>query len=728
LSKLNIEAELNGPQLKAVTAMEGPVLIIAGAGSGKTRVITYRIAHMLEKGIPQSAILALTFTNKAAREMETRVKELTGKKLQALTISTFHAFGVKILREEIEVLGYRKNFSIYDETDRLELIKESLRECKLSVEGVDLYRLGQLFSSVKTGRLKWGASDGSGRYADTVWEPVYQEYQQNLKIYNAVDFDDLLTAPIALFREYPEILEKYHRRYRYLMVDEFQDTSFIQYRLMRMLAWGAAGAEETAARKDVPDSAGTGGGRQDMQAGERVSEPRYHGVSPNVCVVGDDDQSIYSWRGARYENLLIFEKDFPGIEEIKLEQNYRSTSTILEAANGVISNNTNRKEKRLWSGNSGGRPIEIFYPENESEEAAFIAAQIKKLRCEEDLRYDDFGILTRTNNQFECIEEAFLAENIPCRVSGGQSFFERKEVRDMLSYLRVAANPDDDVNLLRIINTPRRGIGKTTISAVSELAKKNHSTLWDSLARFHLAKRLSAEHGQETLFQEKGKGEIEGFISLIETLRENLLGRGELSAKVKAMVENINYWGHLLSEFSKDEKKARWKYANISYLIQMMETWEKDPDNLDTGLYAYLNRISLLSRTDGDGDAGKGKVNLMTIHASKGLEFPVVFIAGAEDGIIPHERSLEDSEGAEDFNPIEEERRLFYVAITRARGKLYITSCRSRKRRQDIIERTPSPFLAEIPGHLTEYHEAETVPVPQAAENFFARMKEKFGG
>ncbi|MDR2618968.1 MAG: UvrD-helicase domain-containing protein [Treponema sp.] len=697
MSGLNIEAELNGPQLKAVTAIEGPVLIIAGAGSGKTRVITYRIAYMLDKGIPQSAILALTFTNKAAREMETRVKELTGKKLQSLTVSTFHAFGVRILREEIEALGYRKNFSIYDETDRIELIKESLRDCKLSSEGVDLYRLGQIFSNIKIGRLKWGSPDG----ADTVWEPVYQEYQQSLKIYNALDFDDLLTVPIALFEEHPEILEKYRRRYRYIMVDEFQDTSFIQYRLMRMLALGGGG----------------GGGV--------TGETR----PPNVCVVGDDDQSIYSWRGASYENILLFEMDFPGVEEIKLEQNYRSTTTILEAANGVIANNTNRKDKRLWSGNSGGKPIEIFYPENESEEAAFIAAQIKKIRFEENLRYDDFGVLTRTNNQFECIEEAFLAENIPCKVSGGQSFFERKEVKDTLSYLRVIANPSDDVNLLRIINTPKRGIGKASIGALLELAKKNRSTLWDSLDRFRIAKRLNAEHGQEMLFQEKGKGEkgeIESFISLIETLRESMLGSGELFKKVKAMVEEINYWGYLITEYSKDEKKARWKYANIEYLIRMIETWEKDPDNLDAGLFAYLNRISLLTRTDSDSEAGKGKANLMTIHASKGLEFPVVFIAGAENGIIPHERSIEDH--PEDaVKAVEEERRLFYVAITRARDKLYITSCRSRKRRQDTIERVPSPFLAEIPGHLTEYHENEKELAPQSAEKFFARMREKFG-
>nr|WP_043923452.1 UvrD-helicase domain-containing protein [Leadbettera azotonutricia] len=698
MAKLNIEAELNGPQLRAVTAIEGPVLIIAGAGSGKTRVITYRIAHMLEKGIPQSSILALTFTNKAAREMESRVKELTGKKLQALTVSTFHAFGVKVLREEIETLGYRKNFSIYDESDQNKLVKECLRDCKISSDGVDLYNLQQLFSNIKIGRLEWGTADGSGRFADTVWRPVYDEYQNSLKIYNALDFDDLLTAPIQLFEEHPEILGKYRQKYRYIMVDEFQDTSLIQYRLMKLLA---------------------------NKGNEKA----------NICVVGDDDQSIYSWRGASYENLIRFEKDFPGTLEIKLEQNYRSTTTILEAANGVISNNTNRKEKKLWSGMDGGKPIELFYPINESAEAEFIAEQIKKMRFEDRLKFDDFGVLIRTNNQIDVIEEAFLGENIPCKISGGKSFFDREEIKDILSYLRVVANPDDDVNLLRIINTPRRGIGKASISSISEIAKRNRSSLWESLGRWQLAK----DHGQESLFQEhsteaKGrgfppehsKGEIGGFISLIEGLRENMLGKRDLSAKVKAMVETINYWGHLITEYNKDEKKAHWKYANITYLIQMIENWENDPDNLDKSLYAYLNRISLLGRADGDGEADKGKVSLMTIHASKGLEFPVVFIAGAEDGIIPHERSIEDGPGQDSFDPIEEERRLFYVAITRARDKLYITSCQQRKRRQDVITRVPSPFLQEIPAHLIWYHEKEKEPDAQATENFFARMKEQF--
>jgi DNA helicase-2/ATP-dependent DNA helicase PcrA len=676
VARLNLEAELNERQLQAVRTIEGPVLIIAGAGSGKTRVITYRIAYMLESGVPQSAILALTFTNKAAREMETRVKELTGKKLHNLTVSTFHAFGVKILREEIERLGYRKNFSIYDETDRTSAIKESLRERRLSTEGVDLYALGQLFSNIKIGRFVWGDSPGAiGGLPCDAYEPVYKEYQHSLKTYNALDFDDLLMLPIELFETYPETLEKHRSRYRYSMVDEFQDTSFAQYRLLRLLA------------------------------------------DRNVCVVGDDDQSIYSWRGASYENIVNFERDFPGVVEIKLEQNYRSTSAILEAANGVISNNTNRKEKRLWSATRGGKPVELFYPKNESEEADFIASRIKKLMIQDRLKYDDFGALLRTNSMTASIEEAFLAENIPYRVSGGTSFFQRKEVKDVLSYLRLIANLNDDVNLLRIINTPRRGIGKTSIAALMEIAKKNHATLWDAMERLR--------YTPDTLFQEaaRDKIEIDEFMTLIETYREEMLGKRGLAAKVRALVESIDYRSYLATEHRKNDRVAKWKLLNIESLIHSIETWEKDPDNLDPSLYAYLNRISLIARDDGDDEAGKGKVNLMTIHASKGLEFPVVFIAGAEDGVIPHKRSMEEGEpGA-----LEEERRLFYVAITRAREKLFITSCLRRRRLQNDAECAPSPFLAEIPENLIEYHEPDkAVESPEEAENYFSLIKSKF--
>ena len=660
--KTQLDTQLNDPQSKAVRAIDGPVLIIAGAGSGKTRVITYRIAHMLERGIPQYAILALTFTNKAAREMQARVKKLTGKKLQSLTVSTFHAFGLTIIRDEAETLGYRKNFSIYDETDKMSLIKECLRDLKMYNPKIDLYELSQFFSKIKTGLAKW--TD------DALMQPVYDEYQQALKIYNAVDFDDLLTIPLELLTNHSDIAQKYQEKYRFILVDEFQDTSLIQYKLLKLLT-----KEKKA----------------------------------NICVVGDDDQSIYSWRGANYQNLLLFEQDFPLRLEIKLEQNYRSTSTILDAANGVISHNKGRKEKKLWAENEGGKPVELYFPENETAESEFIANQIRSLMSGEDYKYHDFGVLTRTNSLSRNIEEAFLAENIPYRVSGGTSFFARKEIKDIISYLRIIANANDDVSLLRIINTPRRGIGKTAIGTLNETAKKNRISVWDSILRLNYA-RLQ---GQQGLFQEKTAAtEIEEFAEFIQNMQELFLERkGEpgkpwrLSSCVRKLVEDIDYWSYLVMEHSKDEKKARWKHSNIEYFTRMIENWESDPDILDAGLFAWLNRISLITRDDGEDD-NEGKVNLSTIHAAKGLEFPVVFIAGAEDGMIPHEKSISD-ESDEDSGSIEEERRLFYVAITRAREKLFITSCQNRRRLQNTKECAPSPFINEIPQELIKIHEKE---------------------
>jgi len=685
MAKLNFESELNEPQIKAVRTIEGPVLIIAGAGSGKTRVITYRIAHMLEKGIPQSNILALTFTNKAAREMEIRVKELTRKKLQSLSVSTFHAFGLRVIREEYDALGYRKNFSIYDETDKMSLIKESLRECKLFSPKIDVYSLCQFFSRIKTGLSNWTVSASSTYGIDM--KPVFEEYQSALRIYNAVDFDDLLVIPLLLFEDRADILQKYRDKYRYILVDEFQDTSLLQYRLLKLLTEG----------KDA-----------------------------NICVVGDDDQSIYSWRGANYDNLFMFERDFPSFTEIKLEQNYRSTSTILNAANGVISNNTGRKEKKLWSIKDSGKPIELFYPQNETAEAEFISTHIKTLMIKEDYKYHDFGVLTRTNSLARNIEEAFLADNIPYRVSGGTSFFQRKEIKDIISYLRIIANTDDDVSLLRIINTPRRGIGKTTIAALSEIARKNHFSLWTSISRLN----YNRSHGQQGLFNDnKAANELEDFSLMIDNHRSLFLDREtepgkkwSLSNCVRILVDDIDYWSYLVLEHSKDEKKARWKFSNIEYFIRMIENWESDPDNLDSGLYAWLNRISLITRDDGEDDV-KGKVNLMTIHSAKGLEFSVVFIAGVEKGLIPHEKSIEETED-DSGGSIEEERRLFYVAITRAREKLYLTSCKKRRHLQSESECNPSPFLEEIPNDLIKIHEREKEIIDdKQAEEFIKKMK-----
>ena len=636
-----LRKELNPEQFKAVTTTEGAILIIAGAGSGKTRVITFRIAHMLEKGIPQSQILALTFTNKAAKEMSDRIKDLTEKKLKNLTVSTFHAFGVKVLRADIDKLGWRENFSIYDETDRIALIKECGRELKYSPEAMDIYKIGQIISNIKTGRKTWETQND-------MYRPLYESYQEGLKLFNAVDFDDLIVLPIKLFKEFPEVLAKYRERYKYIMVDEFQDTSHQQYEFMHLIA------------------------------------------DKNIAVVGDDDQSIYSWRGADYQNIVNFESDFD-VTEIRLEQNYRSTGTILEAANGVISHNTNRKDKKLWSGKGNGKPIEIFMPENETDEADFIAESILRIAAEDRKKYDDFGVLMRANTQGRAIEEAFLQNNIPYTMSGGTSFFERKEIKDIISYLRVVANHDDDINLLRIINTPRRGIGRVTIQMINDEADKHGCTLWSAIN--------SLIKDPESVANDAIKDDLQEFVNLIEAQRQKLLSGRGLANKVRQLVEDINYKDHLITEYSKSEKAVRFKLMNIESLINSMEIWEKDPENENPSLFNYLNRITLISRDNGDDQNDKGKVNLMTIHASKGLEFPVTFIAGAEEGLIPHARSVEENDGN-----VEEERRLFYVAITRAREKLLISACRNRRHMQMTRECEPSRFLDEIPANLVEYH------------------------
>lgn len=663
---IDLKKELNNEQYLAAAQLNGPLLIIAGAGSGKTRMITFRIAHMLEEGIHQSNILALTFTNKAAKEMEERVKSLTNKKLTNLTVLTFHAFGVKILKESISNLDYNENFSIYDQTDKISAIKEAARELNISPELLDLYEVSNLFSSIKTGREKWTDANSS-------FKLLYDEYQEYLYNHNSVDFDDLIVLPVKILTEFPEILNGYQLKYQYIMVDEFQDTSLAQYKMIKQLAV----------------------------------------KNRNVCVVGDDDQSIYSWRGANYQNIINFETDFPELKEIKLEQNYRSTENILAAANSLISNNTNRKEKELWTGIGRGKSIELYYPENETREADFISEMIKSFYLKDNLKYHDFGVLIRTNNLSTLIENSFLAENIPYKVSGGQSFFQRKEIKDIIAYLRVLDNPDDDINFLRILNTPRRGLGKATLLKIREISKNKECSLFAAATELRWTGDSPLTSNVQSSLQE--------FIDMIEEYKEMLQDEDIKKSKtIKDLIETINYWGYLVSEHQKNEKLAKWKYKNIGIFMELFEKWERNPDNKDKKLGTYLNRITLLTRNDDD-DKDKGQVNLMTIHASKGLEFEYVFLAGVEKNIIPHARSIEE-------NPdnIEEERRLFYVAITRAKQKLFMTSCKTRKIGFEIVDTGPSPFLNEIPKDLIEFHTPVEDVDDDEAMDYFEKMKSKF--
>ena len=632
---------LNPEQDEAVHTIEGPLLIIAGAGSGKTRVITFRIAHMLNSHIPQSQILALTFTNKAAREMEERAKALTGRKLTNLTISTFHAFGVQILRENAEALGYRSNFTIYDTDDCMTLLKECARELGQDWEPSELQEAMIAIGAVKSQRRGW--TDEPGEY-----KKLYREYAEHLMLYNAVDFDDLITKPLELFENRPDILAGYRERYRYIMVDEFQDTSLTQFRFVKYLA----------------------------------EEHR------NVCVVGDDDQSIYSWRGANYENLLLFEQTFPERKEIKLEQNYRSTGAILAAANALILNNTNRKEKALWTEAAEGNVIELVHPEDETKEAAFIAETIKTLIFRENRKYDDFGILVRTNSLTKNIEMTLLAQNIPYKMSGGTSFFQRKEVKDVIAYLRVLTNPRDDVNFLRILNTPRRGAGKSLMEVLNRVAQLKAIPLYDALKDILLS--------DQAPITDQARADLSEFIELIEDYRRKARSpKVKFAPHLKELLEDIQYWEFLLADNPNSDKVAKWKYQNVESLVKFLDDWENDPEAPRTDLMSFLNRITLITRDDLNDKEDKGSVSLMTIHASKGLEFNVVFLMGVEDKILPHERSIEEGP-----HMVEEERRLFYVAITRARQKLFMTVCTTRRTMKETNYPVPSPFLEEIPAAL----------------------------
>lgn len=633
----NLEKELNPEQCKAASLLHGPLLVIAGAGSGKTRMLTYRIAHMLECGIKEESILALTFTNKAAAEMGERIRSLTGLKLKKLTTTTFHSFGMGVLKQYIQYLGFKNNFTIYDTNDRTALIKEVIQNLDYVVESFDLYELSALFSDIKTKRKVFGPN------ASDKIRGLYLEYEKHLKAYNAVDFDDLIMKPLDLFEKRPEVLEALRSRFTHILVDEFQDTSLSQYRMVEQLA----------------------------------------SKSRNLCVVGDDDQSIYSWRGANYENLVMFERDFPERLEIKLERNYRSSGTILEAANSLIVNNQMRKEKKLWTDSGKGSSIRLIHPAHDEEEASVIADEILLKHKKNDLPFSEFGVLVRTNSLLATLETKFVERGIPTQVTGGQSFFDRKEIRDILSYLKVMANQDDDVNLLRVINTPRRGIGRTTLEKMRKVADDHKCSLYSALSLMAVATDGQIKEGMQKA--------LKRFYDMIESYHYDLFHAGtKRNFVLRNLVQEIGYKAYLEGEHPEHEAIVAFKMKGIDFLCDRLSKWERNPDNAKSSIFDFLNRVSLAGKEDPD-DENAGKIALMTIHASKGLEFDTVYLAGVEDQYIPHARAIEENPAS-----IDEERRLFYVAITRARRELVISSC---EKRRDVISQ-PSRFLEEIPKAL----------------------------
>ena len=634
---IDLVKELNSEQAKAAANINGPSLIIAGAGSGKTRMLTYRIAYMLEQGIQDREILALTFTNKAAKEMKERISELTKGNYKHITATTFHSFGLSLLKQYIQYLGYKNNFTVYDTNDNTSLLRNVIVTLGYDLSNYNISSLLSLFSDIKCERHK------EIQNKDSALEEIYNEFIATQKAYNVVDFDDLILLPIKIFEKRPGVLNIVQERYKYILVDEFQDTSLLQYKFITLIA------------------------------------KKYQ----NIAVVGDDDQSIYSWRGANYQNIVNFEHDFPTLKEFKLERNYRCSGNILEAANTIITHNEKRKEKKLWTEDSKGSQIYVTSNEDEEEEAYYIAQHIKDRSRKEGLAYSDFAVLVRTNGLLSKLETALMENSIPTQVSGGQSFFDRKEIRDLLCYLKVIVNIDDDVSLLRIINTPRRGIGRVTIEKLRQHADKKKTSLFDALSDFAYA--------VDAPVSGKTKEALKNFVQMVIGW-QNLAENNQKASLLSTIIDDISYREKLHEDYPDSPKSVDYKMQSLEFLRQRISRYEKS--NPDTSLRDYLNLVMILGEENSDVE--KGKVNLMTMHAAKGLEFNTVYLAGIEDNIIPSSRALEE-------NPanIEEERRLFYVAVTRAKKELTITYCENRKDRMGENHLClPSRFIEEIPNQL----------------------------
>jgi DNA helicase-2/ATP-dependent DNA helicase PcrA len=678
--------DLNSAQRRAVTHAGAPLLVVAGAGSGKTRVLTRRIAYLLaERGVHPGEIMAITFTNKAAAEMRDRVGELIGRRSGAMWVSTFHSMCVRLLRREAKTLGMSSNFSIYDSDDTKRLITLVARDLDLDAKRYPPRTLAVHISNLKNELLgPESAAERAGNDLERRAAEVYAEYQRRLKQANAMDFDDLIMRTVELLQAFPDVAEHYRRRFRHVLVDEYQDTNHAQYTLVRELV----GTEATES-----------------------------GVPPaELCVVGDADQSIYAFRGATIRNIEEFERDFPNAHTILLEQNYRSTQTILSAANAVIARNPHRRDKRLWTDSGDGEKIVGYVADNEHDEAAFVAGEIDALADRGEARYSDVAVFYRTNNQSRVFEEIFIRLGLPYRVVGGVRFYERREVRDALAYLRVLANPEDTVSLRRILNVPKRGIGERAEAVVATHAERERIS-------FAAALRDAVE-GRVALLNPRSAKAITGFVELWDGLRE-LVERGEDVADVlDAVLERTGYRAEL--EESDDPQDAS-RVENLTELITVAREFteftaelapaateeDADPDADASvpepgSLPAFLERVSLVADADsiptpdGEDDTDDtGVVTLMTVHTAKGLEYPVVFGTGWEDGIFPHLRAL--GEPAE----LAEERRLAYVAITRARHRLYVSRALVRSAWGQPMNNPASRFLDEIPAELVDWRRLE---------------------
>jgi DNA helicase-2/ATP-dependent DNA helicase PcrA len=646
----DIYDELNDAQRDAVKCTDGPLLILAGAGSGKTRVITHRIAYLMhEKRVAPWEILALTFTNKAAQEMRSRLESLVGE-TRGMWVATFHAASVRILREHAAVLGLKPSFVIYDSLDQLTVVKNIMKDLNMD----DLrFKPRAVQSAISRAKNEMNDVDVYEEQADNFYTRtvarIFSKYQQRLKLNNAVDFDDLLLFVVRLFHEHPDILARYQEKFRYILVDEYQDTNRVQYEIVRLLG----------------------------------------GTHRNLCVVGDDDQSIYQFRGADVRNILDFERDWPDSEVVKLEENYRSTGNILEAAHHVVKHNAGRKHKKLWTKQAAGDPVIVHTAEDEYQEARYIASEIRSLSHQ----YDQFAILYRTNAQSRAIEDAMVRDNIPYQMVGGVRFWERKEVKDLLAYLRVIDNPADDISLMRIINVPRRGIGATSGQRLRELAAEKNITFFEALGH-------AAEASLSTAIRKKAAD----FAALMENLikMREYLGVDELCEQV---LMKSGYLDELRAEGS---EQAQSRAENLQEFITVAQQYMKSDEEEKT-LTTFLTELALISDLDALAEDDTPRVILMTLHSAKGLEFPVVFLAGMEEGLFPHMRSFDTADG------IEEERRLCYVGITRAKRRIYLTLARRRNLFGQSMQNLPSRFLSEIPESVLSKSEESASATAAAA-------------
>ena len=642
-------ASLNPQQREAVQTIKGPVLILAGAGTGKTRVITFRIAHMIERGVEPGNILGVTFTNKAAREMQERVvklipkrKSVDGEKPQRPTICTFHSLCVRILRQHIEKLGYKKNFVIYSESEQLAAIKKILSHISAKGEKTDPSAILGLLSRYRNG------GEAAKAFAEpsvaALAEHVRKRYETALRACNAVDFDDLILLTLRLFEEHADALEACRNKFRYVMVDEYQDTNAAQFKLVHLL----------------------------------TQEHR------NLCVVGDDDQSIYGWRGAEISNLLDLEKHFPEVKVVRLEQNYRSTNNILLAANAVIKNNTRRRGKHLWSDKGNGTKITLHSFQDDEAEAKTIVETIEYGRMALRIPWQDNAILFRTNQQSRALETALRQGGVKYHLIGGQSYFDRREVKDFIAYLKMFLNPNDDISLLRIANVPARGLSDVTMERLLAASQERQCSVYTAMKHTDV----------QEAFMNKTRESILAFIEFVERVRQELTETTSLQTWAEKFIAEIGY----LDELRKGDKNVETAENRVRNLKELVTTLDGDGSALPAPdrLQSFLEDMTLDSEREEDKEVKGDAVTLITMHSCKGLEYPNVYIVGLEDGLLPHSRSKVEG-------TLDEERRLFYVAITRAMQNLTISHCSGRKRYGQLMPCHPSPFLKELPGDLVEH-------------------------